>query len=822
MNEITPLKNSLYSNELDSAWDLFKDEKIESAKVKAQNLIQLYPDRVGCYYLLGHIHLNNQKFTEAIEAFNTALRNDKENSITGYIYYWIGQIHGMGGPFSEENNPFYDKKMQLGNFRLAQKAGNYPIDLIFQLQSKLTVEERINLFKEGVEKFKNSPDCHLLLANIFERKGLLKEQWAILKTALDLDLNSSTIYFNAAKYQFFQKQFELSIEYFNKAIEILPDSNNHFAMYYLIAKASESLGKIDEAIVFFTKALNDCSSEDDKLFGFLGLVNLYIEQDKSDSIEELITNFDFNENLLTQFGRPFGGALFLDGHYPDSIEISDIKILVKRISTIKLVPGNDLFNGKISLLKSFLATSLNKLTDAYKHVIAARKYLNYIFNDLLNNMHFEVLCELLMNKFENKAEIKKTGAIVLSDIITYDSIKTKMIVHLNSIVTTFYKEKEFQSIISFSENYSDSILLEQDILFELAYSYAELGNQNKAKVYYEYQLSNVARSSAVLNNLGNIYKKEGQLQKAIELFKEGLKLEPNDDTLTRNLQNVERHIKDEEDKANRLKIQKQNYQKSIDALRLENDFVLDRLSKFINRVKNEEAFDSWRVPIAKFKFHVFSGVDQQVGEKLREQWLKKGYIVDTTLRADRSVTIYEINPFLENELIKIQKQKIPEKWLNGFLNISIGSLEAVDYFNIIDRIGKLNKKFQPLIERDFNELVNNYLMGHEKATIVLSGSLVELVLTYYCERKKITTITVLDSKNNPKKKKLYDCVLSDLIEYIEQTRPFGNDFIHLSNLSRIYRNFIHPGRELKDSLDKSKADICFVSTREILRRVLLP
>ncbi|RZJ44543.1 MAG: hypothetical protein EOO19_11860 [Chryseobacterium sp.] len=111
-------------------------------------------------------------------------------------------------------------------------------------------------------------------------------------------------------------------------------------------------------------------------------------------------------------------------------------------------------------------------------------------------------------------------------------------------------------------------------------------------------------------------------------------------------------------------------------------------------------------------------------------------------------------------------------------------------------------------------------MGHEKATIVLSGSLVELLLIYYCEKKKMMTITILDSKGSPKKKKLYECVLIDLIEFVEQTKPFGNDFFHLSNLSRIYRNFIHPGRELKDSLDKSKAEICFVGTREILNRII--
>ena len=49
---------------------------------------------------------------------------------------------------------------------------------------------------------------------------------------------------------------------------------------------------------------------------------------------------------------------------------------------------------------------------------------------------------------------------------------------------------------------------------------------------------------------------------------------------------------------------------------------------------------------------------------------------------------------------------------------------------------------------------------------------------------------------------------------------FGNDFFPLTNLSRVYRNFIHPGVELKNSLDKTKSDLCFISSIEILRKIL--
>jgi hypothetical protein len=43
----------------------------------------------------------------------------------------------------------------------------------------------------------------------------------------------------------------------------------------------------------------------------------------------------------------------------------------------------------------------------------------------------------------------------------------------------------------------------------------------------------------------------------------------------------------------------------------------------------------------------------------------------------------------------------------------------------------------------------------------------------------------------------------------------------MGNISRIYRNFVHPGKELREaeSLNQAKADLCFVSTIEILLSV---
>jgi hypothetical protein len=81
-------------------------------------------------------------------------------------------------------------------------------------------------------------------------------------------------------------------------------------------------------------------------------------------------------------------------------------------------------------------------------------------------------------------------------------------------------------------------------------------------------------------------------------------------------------------------------------------------------------------------------------------------------------------------------------------------------------------------------------------------------ISYQREDKRIT-------------RKLYDSDLGDLLTFFEQQKMMEDITIHMGNISRIYRNFIHPGKELreKEELNQNKADLCFISTLEIIKAV---
>jgi tetratricopeptide (TPR) repeat protein len=422
---------------------------------------------------------------------------------------------------------------------------------------------------------------------------------------------------------------------------------------------------------------------------------------------------------------------------------------------------------------------------------------------------------------KKKQDLSATIKSFKSDLENYStSFKTHAAQILDSVISALFKLKLYKDVVEIYRFFKEEQIAVAGIWFEVGYSLNEIKEHKEAKIAYERQIKLNGESSTSLNNLANIYKSEDDLPKAIELYKRALVLDPNDEIPKNNLARALKEFETIENEKNQKKALDVYFKSALKSLKQENDFVLDKLGKFILNIKNDEKFKDWIVPIQKYKFPILMGTDKQKAESLRIQWLNKNYIKESDSREEYSVIIYFINPYLETEIAKINNKKIPENWISGFDNVSIGKLEEIGYFALIDRIRKVNKKFRLLLERDFNELVFNYLIQNEKATIVLSGSLVELVLTYHCEKKKITQIPFVDSKGNTKNKKLYDCVLNDLISYAEKNLFFSSDFPHLSNLSRVYRNFIHPGRELKERLDKPKCDLCFISTTEILRKIL--
>lgn len=379
------------------------------------------------------------------------------------------------------------------------------------------------------------------------------------------------------------------------------------------------------------------------------------------------------------------------------------------------------------------------------------------------------------------------------------------------LLEELFQENEYSKIVEIY--HSNLIPNEHFVVFEVAYSLVDTGNKKEAEKIYEALLVEDPDNSSVLNNLSNLKKENGHIENAFDLIQRAYAIAPEDEIVARNYNNLLSIVEEKEET-------ERKYHAAVKLLERENDFVIDKLKVFVTNTKADLQFKKGQMPIPRWKFRVLMQTDEQKANSLLDQWIDKGYLRKTGDRGNYGELVYEINPHLEKGLKELKKSKIPSKWIDGIENLNKEKLDELHYFHVLSCIDIVKKKFKKLLIRDVEELFLNYLMKNEKAIIVLSGSLVEILLIYFCEKKKIGTITY-QRNNKTISRKLYEADLGDLLSFFEEQRMLGDIIIHMGNISRISRNFIHPGKELREAekLNQSKADLCFLSTLEILRKV---
>jgi len=400
---------------------------------------------------------------------------------------------------------------------------------------------------------------------------------------------------------------------------------------------------------------------------------------------------------------------------------------------------------------------------------------------------------------------------ILEELITFDDSIDKYC-FLEEKVEELHKGKKYKEIVELYKNELCTNLMNYS--FEVAYALNEVGKYGDAEAVYSNVLETDENNTAVLNNLSNLKDKKGLYQEAFELIAKAYAIDESDEIVKRNYENRKRKIEEIEAKECR-------FRESAERVKIENSFVRAKLKNFIDSSKTDKEFKSNRMPIPKWKFKVMMKTDEIKAESLLNQWMTKDYIIKTDEKEDNFVSIYEINPYIDRALKEVIEEQINPKWILSIELFNQDELKRIEYYELKKRIEKTNGKIREILTRDIDELVVNYLFENYKSVIVLSGSIIEASLLAYCSKNTIEEIQY-ELGNKQIQKRVIDCDLGDLLSFFEQKKIFKSQITHLGNVSRLYRNFIHPGREIKeeDVLDKSKADICFIVVREILKNVL--
>lgn len=379
------------------------------------------------------------------------------------------------------------------------------------------------------------------------------------------------------------------------------------------------------------------------------------------------------------------------------------------------------------------------------------------------------------------------------------------------LIDDLWQEKDYAHIV---EVIDISPRLQEGLFsFEVAYSLAERNRASESERVYEALLNEDPKNSSILNNLHIIKKNKDQLEEAWKLIQRAQEISPKDEIIERNFNNMKAQFEERKAILDQFKA-------SVAQVQKENDFVVEKLRCFVSNTLKDPTCKNNLIPIPKWKMRVLIGTDENKASSLADQWMEKSYIRRTGDRGSYGEHIYEINPYLKDALQSVEKLQVPKKWIDGIRTLDGEHLEQLGYFNLVDRVKKAKKSFRSILERDLNELILNYLMGNHKAVIVMSGSLVETLLIYHCEKKKISKIAY-ERNQRQISKRLYDADLGDLLDYFEQNRILSDLFVHMGNIARISRNFIHPGKELREAeqLTQAKADICFISALEVVRHI---
>jgi tetratricopeptide (TPR) repeat protein len=812
-----------YKEQISSAWKKYEENDSSGAEKLAKQIKSDFPEKIGSYYLLGIIYFDKKEFGDSVLEFKTALKKDLEKKAGGYIHYWLGRNYGEKIYSFEKDNPSYNKELSRISYENALDFEDYPDDVINKLNYIYQNEfKRIQLFKKAVKKFPNDLNFRLSLSFLYEKVGKADEQEKILLEAKD-KFESSHILYELGRLYLSKDSFALAISNFQNAEKVNKNTDSEFVFHFMLGNTFRKTKEYEVAKEYYLKAFKKEQNNNNFWFGLFGIL---LSEIKSGFIDfsNLLSSMEITRQFIIDdwFGDM---PIFLDSQRAIGVELpSSEKDLIKALNDYKKTQKeNDIF-GKIELIKYSLYKNIGDENQQLKSLTDSIKYLNtYHYEFILSE-----LAESYSNQFYSLTEEGKSidglAKEIISTLKEEYSFREIFVEKIEPIVEELHKQKKYKEVIDIYELISKSQIDKADIWFEVGYAFNELKKYEKAKFAYKRHIELKGETSAVLNNLANIYKREDKLDEAIDMYQKALILEKDDEIAKNNLNNAIQRKKKFTKEADKKKALDSLFLRAIELLKTENYFILESLNSFILNCKNEEEFENWKLPIQDEMFPVLLHTNARKAYELRDNWISKNYIIKTEESNEFDIPFFQLNPYIESEVTRLRgiatDTNLPKEWLNGLNNISLFQLEEIDYTASIKKIEKINQKFKPLVLRDFNELVFNYLVGNRKTTVILSGSFVELLLTYYCERKKLKTISYTNQHGNTIRKNLYDCVLFDLISFIEEKKFFGNDFFPLSNLSRVYRNFVHPGVELKNILDKTKSDLCFISSLEILRKII--
>ena len=360
---------------------------------------------------------------------------------------------------------------------------------------------------------------------------------------------------------------------------------------------------------------------------------------------------------------------------------------------------------------------------------------------------------------------------------------------LDAIVERLFKEKQYKMISELAEVVRDYYLEKTGVLFEIAYSFADVKKRGKARKYYTTYLQKNSKATAALNNLALLEEHDGQLHKAESLLKQCIEIDPENELYANNLKRI-RRLKD----------------------------VAERFQKDELFVR-KHVIELWRRKGPGFEFECNDGDVQNVlpsatldaAKAFLRRIIEKGYLEQNDGR-------FQLSSGLRSQMSDMERMIEQEgeiAKLSG--DISKENLEKVgfddDLISSLQKVG--NAQLHALLSRDLKEAALARLTNSHKTVLVMCGSMIEAVLTDKINGKSINKYKLASGRGVSVSR----MDLGELLYVAVNECLIDDQLYHLAHALRGFRNLIHPGVEQRKKAivaSESNARIAWDITRKLL------
>lgn len=728
--------------------------------------------------------MNNQEYEELEKILN---KNNNEL----IVKYQLGIVYSCQ----------YEKKQKAIDIfkELIEMNFHKQYIYIFLAEHTFDYKERVNIIKCGVSLF---PKNEILNRFLLEITTNSSEGEMIYLNLSDKDCLVDYDNLKMAELYYQDKKYERAIGYLDK-IDLQEQNdyaNNYIVLlknicnYYL--KNNINLKEIRKYTIGNLK----------KEFGYLGFyleIAHYINKKDYKKTNELIINLPYNV-----FSDTFFEVFVKNGRYPCYFEfenlLNDINSIIleldevekkskNKIETLKIVYKLQYDYEEIKLSKKeikeyikiikaeFFENKEECLVEIYFDLLMKNKNeeeaINFMFENYLYSFRYDKVIDFEKYEF-SLSSIKLIYSKMLSRSLRTE-INKKEEELIVVLIKLLYMNKEYIKVCDVSEKYESKIdFQKKDVLFEIAYSYAEIENDVKAEKLYLKILKKDKNNSSVLNNLGIIYEKHGKIDKALEHLQKAESINHNEI----HIRNIKRcNITLEEKKKNQEEMieGKENIKK-------ENIFIINKFLSFC-----EHQNDSGDIICSYSELPIFLNINAEKANEVLNTFLRKKYLFKQINHSyDTNKSVYKINNDVESEIINIKNNnKLMNDVANKLNNIS---LEKMENMNLNDKFSKIssitNTEICSILKRDYYELFMAYTIDNQKSVTILAGGIIETILIYIIKKNDSTIGN-----------KIYDLDLTQLLNKCQNNNYISSVPLNFINGLKKYRNFVHPGVEIREN-----------------------